>query len=191
MKLYIIYSFLCLILLQILLHKKVYGGTKQKQKADRIRAIRNSARDSLGLLSKPHQQKCGLHHNDINFGNAYIITMKPYIPENARVAAIKTGFLPILFKAVQPLLSIFKTIPNMFQSCLPEVSFEKRMNYTKGNMLWHKVKGRLSLGEVALICSHRRAIEAFANDENKTDNDWALVRLFFYCSCKKIVYIVF
>jgi GR25 family glycosyltransferase involved in LPS biosynthesis len=95
-------------------------------------------------------------------GKSYIITTKNEIPNDAFVAATKVGFEPILFPATQPLEREFKSVKAMYQKCLPELS-------------GLQTKKRLSLGELALICSHRRVLETIVQDTSVGENDWSLV----------------
>jgi GR25 family glycosyltransferase involved in LPS biosynthesis len=97
-------------------------------------------------------------------GDAYIITMHEETPKEPVEAALSCGFKPIKFKAITPDPTMFKDRYDMFNKCLPEIAEGRTY-----------IRSKLSTGELALICSHRRAMETFVNDTTKGKNDWLLI----------------
>ena len=57
--------------------------------------------------------------------DAFVISTKNYIPQNALNAAEQCGFTPQLFKAVVPRLDEFNSTSGLYKKCLPEVKRDK------------------------------------------------------------------
>ena len=65
----------------------------------------------------------------------------------------------------------------MFELCLPEIANPLKSNSTRQqtmHLLMH-AKNSLTLGELALVCSHRRVLETIVNDSSIKEEDFSLV----------------
>ena len=114
-------------------------------------------------------------NKNVTFGNAYIITTNTHIPPAAKEAAIQCGFRPILFPAIQPILSVFRDVDSMYQSCLPGIFSSNSTSKGRTAALLSYAKRALTLGEVALICSHSRVMQIIAEDGSRKNSDYSLI----------------
>jgi len=64
----------------------------------------------------------------------------------------------------------------MYQSCLPEVFYPQSESTKKRSMsILSYAKSSLTLGELALICSHRFVFQSIVNDSSIAESDFSLV----------------
>jgi len=96
-------------------------------------------------------------------GKAFVISTAGQLPEDALLAAEACGFFPMQVPATQPWVEHFGDLQGLARRCLPpEVA---------ASLPAHM----MSAAELALLCSHRRAWTAIAEDPATAEDDWALV----------------
>ena len=119
-------------------------------------------------------------------GKAYIITTKPSIPQEVRDVAFRLGFQPIHLAAVLPYSQLYPT---------KQVRLTLTFNYSSKlfritNTLWKSFcqacfytnppdgkvpESELTMGQLSLTCSTKKAMELIASDNDTHNHSWSLI----------------
>ena len=103
-------------------------------------------------------------------GKAYIITTKPTIPDNARNVAERCGFRPTHLAAVVPYSDLFPDKQSFCQSCF----------YTSSPSSEKVPESELTLGQISLACSTKKAFNLISTDNDLKEDDWYIYIYIFY-----------
>lgn len=113
--------------------------------------------------SKSESIKIDQNRNETTFFaslKAYVITTRNSIDNTLQTSLIHSGFIPLHVAAVTP--------SHSFSS---ENDF---VNYCFGDIV-SNLGMHMSLGEIGLVGSHRKALQLVADDDTALDDDWALI----------------
>jgi GR25 family glycosyltransferase involved in LPS biosynthesis len=63
----------------------------------------------------------------------------------------------------------------MYKVCLPEIVYPTANATKRAAYIYQHAMSSLSLGELALICSHRKVMERIVNDTSIGESDFSLI----------------
>jgi len=100
-------------------------------------------------------------HGNHYLGKAFIISTDKSCPPDIIFTAKQSGFYPYLVDAIQPNANRFSNYAAFLDFCFDGENVTGPAN--------------MSGGEVALVGSHRMALQRIANDPDLSDHDWSII----------------